>query len=202
MDPAKRERLQNQIMLVQLVMHYPKFILTGIVGLPIMAYMLVAGDIVIMNREWEHRDYVKATAEITEHNVSQDGRAFDHDLQYRYPAGDQEIVGKLTVQSTNQSKAQIGPTIFKPMVGGRMRVYYKSDAPERHAIFYDPGVAFWTSAKRLLYLLLAVLTAVMIAMLVVVFYRPQRTVRDLPNSLTATPTPVTTFDASDFKINA
>jgi hypothetical protein len=193
MDPAQRERLQNQMLLLQ----YPKLILSLIFGIPALAFALVAGDIQIMNEEWHNSYYVKSSAEIIKNDVTQNRETYDHAIRYQYKVGDREISERAFLSSKKPGSVQHAGVSFSTDVGSTLPVYYDSKYPATHKLFEDPGVIFWTSVKRLTYLLLAVLTGIMVALLVVVFYRPKKTERRLPEKLGI---PVSEIKIEDLKI--
>jgi hypothetical protein len=194
MDPVQRERLQNRMLLLQ----YPKSILSMIIGFPMLAFLLVAGDIQIINEEWDNRNIVKGSAEIMRHTVTRHGATYGHDVRYKYVVGDEEFSAMVTIPSTSEAYFRIGATKFTPEIGSQLPVYYHPDSPSSPTLFDDASVTFWTSVKRLTCLLLIALTCVLIALLIVVFYRPKKSERYLPAKL-GVPTPQ--IDIDEIKIN-
>lgn len=179
MDPAKRERHENWMLLMQ----YPKSIISFFATVPMLAYLLLAGDIQIINEEWHNSYYVKTSAQITKNDVTQNGGTYDHVIRYTYHAGEREISERAFLTSKKPGTIQVDGTNFDTEVGNSLPIYYDAKYPATHKLFEDPGVIFWTSVKRLSWLLLVVLIGILVILLVVVFYRPKKTERRLPEKL-------------------
>lgn len=177
MDPAERERMQNRIDLMQA----PTLYFRGLVILPLIFLGVLGalwGDVQNVQKEWPNRNFAKAEAKITKHKLVTNGpTSYDHEVQYEYSAGEQKINNSLHVDSGDDDSFRLEGRKIKPAVGKNLTIYYSTESPEIHSVYFNPGESYWASFKRLAVVTLALLTCVLIVVLVVVFYRPKKTDR-------------------------
>jgi hypothetical protein len=177
MDSAFRDRMQNRVDRFQSLGRMPKSLLT-VPAIVVGFLYCLAGDMANVRREWPNCNFAKADAVITTHKAVHNGfNTFDHYVEYKYKAGDREITNTLQIPSHQEEAFEIGEITVEAAVGKKMPVFYSTESPEIHDLYYDPGESFWSSAMRLAYVGLFLATCVLIAVLVVVLYRPKKTDR-------------------------
>lgn len=208
MESIERVNLQNRTAM----MMDPRFIAAvfgTIFTIPALLYLLVAGDLRLIRQTREWRTAVRTNAEILSHEYvatrmalsredASNYRPSFHKISFRFRAGDVEVADEIELPSGDAESITIDDRRFPLKQGGTIPAYYLPDSPNKYVLFEDAKAIFWTSVKRLLWLVMIALTCVVIVLLVVIFYRPRKSERYLPDKLSA---PQANIDLNDIKIN-
>lgn len=152
----------------------------------------IAGDARMVYDTWPYRNAVRTSAQITSYQFQPFGNApnmgygrtsGDHRFRYQFTVDGQEVTGKHEAFSSDSTAIFIMEEFYLVGPDETIPVYYAPGDPQSHMLFINPVPLFRASAARLAWVSLIIVTGILVVVLVVVFYRPKKAERYLPEKL-------------------
>jgi hypothetical protein len=146
----------------------------------------ILADARVVYQTWPYRNTVLGEAEIISHKFERkiDGRiGGDHHLAYRFEANGQTVLSNSVAFSDVADSVVTSRWIYRVEPGDKVPVYYVPNTPEQNILFFDLTPQFKASATRLGWITLILAIGVLTVVLVVMFYRPAKSERYLPEKI-------------------